>query len=184
MIKSDLMFGNKEINLAGELIQSILDKNPDEALINSKNLLEELFGKKFSDNIESNGILRYNSLKGSEDSIKYWGLLYDGASSSGVYENFSLVTFPDNQDPSEKVLLCFGIGTGGITDDAKLLSLPGVKRSVKSLLRFLDNHSWLTNNTRFFVKDDLADESTDFPKEIIKELNSFSEYDSLWNIIW
>lgn len=175
------MFESKAIRLAEELIQAILEKNPDEALKCSKNLLNEIFGKKFCNEIDHNGILRYNSLKGPRDSIKYWGLLYEGASKSGVYENFSLVAFPDNQDQSEKILLCFGIGTGGITDDAELLNIPGVKRSVKSLLKFLDKQNWLTNNTRFFVKDELADESTNFPKEIISELDSFSEYDSLWN---
>ena len=113
------MFENKAINFAEALIQAILEKNSDEALKISKNLSNELFGKRFRDSIESNGILRYNSLKGPEDSIKYWGLLYEEASLSGVYENFSLVVFPDNENASQKALLSFGIGTGGITEDAE-----------------------------------------------------------------
>lgn len=88
------MFENKEINLTLELLNNIINREPQDALISSKNLLEKIFGKKFSENIEINGLLRYNSLAGQEDNIHYWGLLYEGATTSGIYENFSLVAFP------------------------------------------------------------------------------------------
>lgn len=174
------MFDSKEIGCAQKLLQAILKKKHQDALSESKSLLGEIFGKRFSDEIENNGVLRYKSLIGQEENIQYWGLLYEGATTSGVYENFSLVAFPDNTDSPKQVLLCFGIGTGGITDDASLLGVPGVKRSINSLLKFVRRENWLINGTKIFVKDDLADESTSLPKEVISELGNFSNYDSLW----
>jgi len=174
------MFNSKEIRLAQDLLQAILDKNPQDALNKSKILFEEIFGKKFSDGVENNGILRYNSLIGQEENIQYWGILYKGAPTSGVYENFSLVAFPDNTDNPNQVLLCFGIGTGGITDDASLLGIPGVKRSISSLLKFIRRENWLVRGTRTFVKDEIVDDITNIPQEIIRNLGNFSSYDSLW----
>jgi len=174
------MFGSEEIKLAKNLLQAILDKDAKNAKNESKALLGKIFGKNFTKEIENNGVLRYNSLKGQDVNIQYWGLLYEGATTSGVYENFSLVAFPDNTDNPTQVLLCFGIGTGGITDDASLLGIPGVKRSISSLLKFLNRENWLVKGTRTFVKDDIADDTTRIPKEIISKLGNFSEYNPLW----
>jgi len=174
------MFGNDEIQLAQNLLGRIIEKNPEESLVKTKELLEVIFGKRFSDGIEKNGILRYKSLAGQEDNIQYWGLLYEGATASGVYENFSLVAFPDNTENPTQILLCFGIGTGGITDDANLLGIPGVKRSINSLLNFIKKENWLVGGTRTFVKDEIMDEITSIPKEIINNLGNFSDYDALW----
>lgn len=174
------MFNSEEIGLAQNLLQTILDKDSQKALDESKTLLDEIFGKKFSNDIEKNGILRYHSLAGQEENIQYWGLLYEGATTSGVYENFSLVAFPDNTDNPTQILLCFGIGTGGITDDASLLGIPGINRSINALLKFIKRENWLVDRTKVFVKDDLTDDSTPLPKEIIDKLGNFSSYEPLW----
>ncbi|RLF31716.1 MAG: hypothetical protein DRN07_06615, partial [Thermoplasmata archaeon] len=174
------MFNSEEIGLTQNLLQAILDKDSQKALDESKVLLDEIFGKRFSNEVEKNGILRYNSLAGQEENIQYWGLLYEGATTSGVYENFSLVAFPDNTDNPTQILLCFGIGTGGVTDDASLLGIPGINRSINALLKFIKREGWLVDGTRAFVKDDLTDDSTPLPKEIIDKLGNFSSYGSLW----
>jgi 5-methylcytosine-specific restriction protein B len=174
------MFDSQDIKLAQNLLQAILSRNPQDALEKSRVLLGEIFGRRFSDGIENNGILRYRSLIGQEENIQYWGLLYEGAPASGVYENFSLVAFPDNTDNPNHLLLCFGIGTGGVTDDASLLGIPGVKRSISSLLKGIKKENWLVSGTRTFVKDELADDTTGIPQEVVLELGSFSSYDSLW----
>jgi len=174
------MFKQKHISLAKDVLKSIQDKNAEESLKNTKKLFEEVFGKSFAEKIDKNGILRYNSLKGPEENIRYWGILYENAPQSGVYENFSLVVFPDNTEDSIQLLLCYGIGTGGITDDAEWLSVPWVKRSIKLLLKFIKKKGWNVNNTATFVKDDITDEYTSIPETVRSNLGNFSEYIELW----
>lgn len=76
--------------------------------------------------------------------------------------------------------MCFGIGTGGITDDINILSIPGVKRSIKSLMKFINEKKLIVENTKTFVKDDIIDDTSEIPIQIINELGDFSNYDYLW----
>ncbi len=174
------MFKPKYIELAKELMQTIHDKNADRSLEKSKKLFEGIFGKKFSEGIDQNGILRYKSLTGSDENIQYWGVLYEGATLSGVYENFSLVVFPDKSEDSSQLLLCYGIGTGGITDDANWLGIPWVKRSIKLLLRYIKEQNWNVEGTSVFIKDDITDEYADIPESVKNDLGNFSSYSELW----
>jgi MoxR-like ATPase len=174
------MFKQKHVELAKQLLESIKLKNAEQSLENAKQLFEEVFGKRFADEIDKNGILRYKSLSGPEENIHYWGVLYENAPQSGVYENFSLVLFPDNADNPLQLLLCFGIGTGGITDDAVWLGVPWVKRNIKLLLELIKRNSWNVNGTEVFVKDDITDEYSDIPDIIKSNLGNFSGYIDLW----
>jgi len=174
------MFKQNYINLAKNVLQSIRNKSVEESLKTSKTLLQEIFGKSFTEAIDKNGILRFNSLKGPEENVQYWGLLYENAPQSGVYENFSLVLFPDNTENPSQLLLCYGIGTGGITDDAEWLGVPWVKRSINLLLKLIKKESWNVANTATFVKDDITDEYTAIPETIKSNLGNFSNYIELW----
>jgi len=174
------MFKQEYVELAKQLLESIKIKNAEQSLENAKQLFEVAFGKRFADEIDKNGILRYKSLSGPEENIQYWGVLYENAPESGVYENFSLVLFPDNTDDPTQLLLCYGIGTGGITDDAEWLGIPWIKRSVKLLLRLIKRKSWNTVGTEVFVKDDITDEYSDIPDIIKSNLRNFSDYIELW----
>ncbi len=174
------MFNQKYVELAEQLLESIRLKNADQSLNNAKQLFEEVFGKRFAEEIDKNGILRYKSLSGPEDNIHYLGVLYKNATQSGVYENFSLVLFPDNKGVPGQLLLCFGIGTGGITDDVEWLGIPWVKRSIKLLLRLVKRKLWNTADTKTFVKDDLTDEYSEIPEGIKSNLGNFSTYTELW----
>ena len=107
-------------------------------------------------------------------------MLYENAPQSGVYENFSLVVFPDNKENPEQLLLCYGIGTGGITDDAEWLEIPWVRRSIKLLLRFIHNEGWNVENTNTFVKYEITDEYSEIPDTIKNNLGNFSDYTELW----
>jgi hypothetical protein len=161
-------------------LRSILERKPDESLKLTKDLFNEIFAQSFVNEIDKNGILRYNSLSGPEENVQYWGLLYENAPQSGVYENFSLVIFPDNSKNPEQLLLCYGIGTGGITDDASWLSIPWVKRSIKLLLRFIKLNELIVEDTEVFVKDDITDEYTEIPESIKEKLGNFKDYKELW----
>jgi len=176
------MFTQKDQKKALKLLTSIQDCNADNALKNSEELLNDVFGTKFTEGIGKNGVLRYNSLSGSDESVKYWGLLYEGATTGGPYENFSLVVFPYNteQGKSDHLLLSFGIGTGGITDDASWLETPWVQRSIHTLLRLVNDNKWNRNNTKTFVKDDLLEENTPIPDDIIAYTGDYSDYSILW----
>ncbi len=174
------MFKREYIESAKELLESIKTKDAEESLRNAKELFEDIFGKRFAEEIDKNGILRYKSLSGPEENIQYWGILNENAPPSGVYENFSLVLFPDNANDSTQLLLCYGIGTGGITDDAEWLGIPWIKRSIKLLLKFINSNSWNVSNTVVFVKDDVTDEYSDIPNTIRSNLGNFSEYTELW----
>ncbi len=174
------MFKQRYIESAKKLLESIKNKNAEESLVNTKKLFEDIFGKRSAEEIDKNGILRYNSLSGPEDNIQYWGVLYENAPQSGVYENFSLVIFPDNIENPAQLLLCYGIGTGGITDDAEWLGIPWIKRSIKLLLKFINNENWNVENTVVFVKDDVTDEYSEIPDVIKSNLGNFSDYTELW----
>ncbi|HBT20724.1 MAG TPA: hypothetical protein DEA47_05120 [Peptococcaceae bacterium] len=174
------MFIPKHINFAKEILEAIKNKDADNSLEATKKLFEEVFGKRFSEEIDKNGVLRYKSLTGPEDNIHYWGLLYEGATPSGVYENFSLVVFPDNTEDPTQLLLCYGIGTGGVTDDAEILGTPWVKRCIKLLLKFIKKENWNTEDTEVFIKDDITDEYTEIPNSIKSKLGNFSVYHDLW----
>jgi len=174
------MFKQNYINLAKNVLQSIQNKSVEESLKSTKTLFQEIFGKSFTEGIDKNGILRFNSLKGPEENVQYWGLLYENAPQSGVYENFSLVLFPDNTENPSQLLLCYGIGTGGITDDAEWLGVPWVKRSINLLLKLIKKESWNVANTATFVKDDITDEYTAIPETIKSNLGNFSNYIELW----
>ena len=174
------MFDNKYIIRAKNLLEAIRDKEPQKSLEKAKELFEEIFGKRFAEEIDKNGILRYNSLSGPEENIQYWGVLYENAPQSGVYENFSLVLFPDNNETSEQLLLCYGIGTGGITDDAEWLGIPRIKRQIKLLLKFIEKEGWNVKETKTFVKNDITDEHSEIPRSIKSDLGHFAEYSELW----
>ncbi len=174
------MFKQKHIESAKKLLESIKNKSAEQSLENAKQLFEDIFGKRFAEEIDKNGILRYNSLSGPEENIQYWGMLYENAPQSGIYENFSLVVFPDNEENPKQLLLCYGIGTGGITDDAEWLGIPWVRRSIKLLLRFIHNKGWNVENTDIFVKDDITDEYSEIPDTIKNNLGNFSGYTELW----
>lgn len=174
------MFKQSYINLAKKVLESVQKKSIEESLKSTKKLFEEIFGKNFTEEIDKNGILRYNSLKGPEENVQYWGVLYENAPQSGVYENFSLVLFPDNTENPSQLLLCFGIGTGGITDDAEWLGIPWVKRSIDLFLKLIKKEGWNVENTATFVKDDITDEYTPIPEIIKSNLGNFSHYIELW----
>ncbi len=174
------MFGQDELNRAVSLLNHILKKDSDSALSSAKELCELCFGKSFAREVENNGVLRHRSLTGPEDNIQYFGILYENAPLSGIYENFSLVLFPDNSDNPTQLLLCYGIGTGGITDDAELLAVPWVQRSIKLLLKFIQNEKWNVEDTITFVKDNLTDEFSSIPDTIRVSLGNFARYDGLW----
>ena len=84
------MFKQTHVELTRKLLESIKFKNDELSLKNGKQLFEVVFGKRFADEIDKNGILRYKSLLGPEENIQYFGILYENAPQSGVYENFSL----------------------------------------------------------------------------------------------
>ena len=88
--------------------------------------------------------------------------------------------FPDNEETPEQLLLCYGIGTGGITDDAEWLGIPRVKRRIKLLLDFTNKKGWNVENTRIFVKDDVTDEHSEIPNSVKSNLGNFAEYTELW----
>lgn len=111
------MYDKKITEETKKLLEKILNKDPNQSLEQAKSLFEDIFGQRFAKEIDKNGVLRYNSLGGSEENIQYFGILYENAPQSGIYENFSLVLFPDNKENPQELLLCYGIGTGGITDD-------------------------------------------------------------------
>ena len=161
------MFKQTHVELTRKLLESIKFKNDELSLKNAKQLFEVVFGKRFADEIDKNGILRYKSLLGPEENIQYFGILYENAPQSGVYENFSLVLFPDNTDNPQQLLLCYGIGTGGITDDAEWLGIPWIKRSIKLLLKLIEKKGWNTNSTKIFVKDDITDEYSNIPRGLL-----------------
>ncbi len=107
------VFNVKIIESTKNLLKKILEKNSKWSLKNTKQLFKEIYGKRFADEIDKNGILRYNSLRDSDENIQYWGVLYKNAPQSGVYQNFSLVVFPDNTKNPEQLLVSYGVGTGG-----------------------------------------------------------------------
>jgi len=172
------MFTQKYVKPAKQLLESIKFKDTEQSLKNSRQLFEMVFGKRFADEIDKNGILRFNSLNSSD--VPYWGLLYENAPQSSVYENFSLVLFPDNTNDPTQLLLCYGIGTGGITDDAEWLGIPWVKRSIKLLFKSIKEKAWNAKDTEIFVKNDLTDEYSDIPDIIKSNLGNFSDYIKLW----
>ena len=174
------MFDRNTIELAKDLLKTILDKDSERVLENTKTLFTEIYGKRFSDEIDKNGVLRYNSLSGPEENIQDWGVLYENAPQSGMYENFSLVLFPDNTETPEQLLMCYGIGTGGITDDAEWLGIPWIKRSIKLLLKYIKINRLNVDGTEVFVKDDITDEYTEIPNSVKDNLESFLNYPELW----
>lgn len=176
------MFKKDDILKAIDLLKSIKDCEVENSLNKSKELLQEIFGSTFVKDIDSNGMLRYKSLTGADESVKYWGLLYDGAATSGPYENFSLVIMPFNtqEKTSNQLLISFGIGTGGVTDDATWLAMPWVKRSIHNLLRYTRSQKLNKTQTETFLKDDLLDENSSVPSEIIANTGDFSMYVHLW----
>ncbi|WP_456465253.1 McrB family protein [Desulfurobacterium sp.] len=174
------MFKVKHINLAKQLLNSITEKNIEKSLENAKQLFEEVLGKHFADEIDKNGVLRYKSLTGPAENIQYFGILYENAPQSGVYDNFSLVLFPDNTQNSSELLLCYGIGTGGITEDAEWLGIPWVKRTIRLLLKLIKKERWNTEETDVFVKDDVTDEYSEIPNLVKSNLGNFSNYTELW----
>ncbi|MCX7611743.1 MAG: AAA family ATPase [Ignavibacterium sp.] len=174
------MFNRDELEKTKKLLNSILQKNADASLKYAIEIFELIFGKNFSKEIDKNGVLRYRSLTGPEDNIYYFGVLYENAPLSGVYENFSLVVFPDNSNPSSQLLLCFGIGTGGITDDAELLAIPWIQRSITLLVKVIKKESWNITETRTFVKDNVTDDYSAIPEWIRNFLGNFAGYNELW----
>ncbi|MCX7732713.1 MAG: AAA family ATPase [candidate division WOR-3 bacterium] len=176
------MFTTDQKELARALLQAIINKDTNAALNTSKNLLGDIFGANFAKNSDANGILRFYSLLAGQsgENIPYWGLLYEGATLSGPYENFSLVAFPDNSESPTQILICFGIGTGGVTEDASLLTKPSVQRSIKLLLKLIKKYNWNIPGTKTFVKDNILDETERIPEDIISSLGKFSDYDALW----
>jgi len=168
----------KLIKLTKELLKSIQEKNYDNAKENAKLLFKEIYWENFAEEIDKNGILRYKSLSGPEENIPYFGILYENATLSGMYENFSLVVFPDNK--KEQLLLCYIIGTGGITDDAEWLGIPWVKRSIRLLLKYIKKKKLTIEGTEVFVKDEITDEYTEIPDSVKKNMGNFSDYSQLW----
>ncbi len=174
------MFKAKHIYLGKQLLNSIKIKSAEQSLENTKQLFEEVFGKRFADEIDKNGILRYKSLTGPEENIQYFGILYENAPQSGIYENFSLVLFPDSTESPSQLLLCYGIGTGGITEDAEWLGIPWIKRTIRLLLKFIKKEQWHAEGTEVFVKYDVTDEYSEIPDTIKTSLGNFSDYIELW----
>ena len=171
-------FKSNTLRLAENVLRSVLDKNEDEVLTHVKNLFREIFGKNFSESIENNNLLRYKSLGGDKGNIPFLGFLYENAPQSGIYENFSLVLFPNKN--TSQILLAYGIGTGGITDDAEWLSQPWVRRSIQLLLKLIEKHQWNVVDTKSFVKEDITDEVSSIPDVIKNHLGDFYDYDELW----
>jgi hypothetical protein len=115
--------------------------------------------------------------------VSYWGVLNENATTSGVYENFSLVVFPeagDGDEPSRQLLVCYGIGTGGITEDADRLRMPWVSRYARAMLRLLRQKGWLAVGAETFAKEDLADDRIPVDGPTIESLGRFAKYDGIW----
>lgn len=176
------MYDKETIKIATMLLEAIRKADPDRSFNVCTALFDLIFGKRFSDELKSNGILRYNSLAGGEDNIKYFGILYEGAAKSGPYENFSLVAFPfpEAQKSTNQLLLSFGIGTAGVTDDASWLATPNVKRSIKSLLQLSKMNGQIVPKSYTFIKDDIMDETSSIPSQSIAKFGDFETYRGLW----
>ncbi|MEO0079970.1 MAG: AAA family ATPase [candidate division WOR-3 bacterium] len=175
------MFKKGQIDSAKKLLSFIAARNHEEMVKASLELLREMFGQSVAENAENNGLLRHQSILRAKDHVSYWGILAQNAPLSGTYENFSLVVFPEEKDePSQQLLLCFGIGTGGITDDAERLRMPWVSRYARSLLRLVRKNGWVVDGTRTFAKDDFADIQLPIDEPTINSLGNFANHESLW----
>ncbi len=181
-----MKFGSVTSKAVYALFESVVACEAEKALDASKQLLDQVFARRsFAEgDIGKSGLLRYNSLKLGEENIPYWGLLSEGATTSQAYEGFSLVLFPgpvDNDSRPRELLVCFGIGTGGVTtEEALRLSVPWVRRSARAMLKYLEVQRWLKQGSKWFVKDDLTDDKSGVPEGVIEKLGAFSDHDALW----
>lgn len=134
--------------------------------------IKEIFPKIISDAFQrvdiNEGGFRVESLNAE---IPYVGLISKDNPASGSYGGMSLVFFPTEEG---ELLVCFGIGTAGISPDEKILTRPGHRRKLIAIQKLF---------SEMWVKKDPADLGKGIPSELKKEFPEFSKvfraYDTL-----
>lgn len=153
----DFEFYMEELELlkAIELLRKGRERKDD-----IRDIMVLIVGKMFQRvKIEEEEGLRINSLDATPPFV---GLINKSNPSSGSYGGMSLVFFPcENQ-----LLMCFGIGTAGISPDEKILTNNGHIRRLMAIRELFP---------RLWVKERPADLSKGVPRELKKDLNIFDE---------
>lgn len=169
------IFPEKQLlNDAIELLNAIKDKNQD----SSKEKTEKVLSQLLDNRVSSGYVIRYKSL--NDPDIPFWGLLREGAPESGIFYDLSLTLFPSNDKNSDQLLLCFGVGTGGINEDYELLKSPWVARAINLLFKLIKKNRWNVEGTETFIKSDLSDEYSSVPQDLMSRLGTFKDYKELW----
>lgn len=156
-------------NLEQEIKELIIALKKGKEAINK---IKELFPKVVSDSFQrvdiNKGGFRVESLNAD---TPYVGLINKDNPASGSYGGMSLVFFPNEEG---ELLVCFGIGTAGISPDEKILTRPGHRRKLIAIQKLFP---------MLWVKEDPADLSKGIPSELKKEFPEFSKvfraYDTL-----
>jgi len=149
-----------------ELIK-VLEKGKEEI-----DRIRELFPKIISNAFQrvdiKEGGFRVESLNAD---TPYVGLINKDNPASGSYGGMSLVFFPNGEG---ELLVCFGIGTAGISPDEKILTRPGHRRKLIAIQKQFPG---------LWVKEDPADLGKGIPSELKKGFPEFSKvfraYDTL-----
>lgn len=134
--------------------------------------IKDLFPKIVSDVFQridiKEGGFRLESLNAD---TPYVGLINKDNPASGSYGGMSLVFFPNGEG---ELLVCFGIGTAGISPDEKILTRPGHRRKLIAMQKLFPG---------LWVKEDPADLNKGIPSELKKEFSEFNKifqtYDTL-----
>lgn len=110
------------------------------------------FGAK-SNNKVKDYVARNNTNETSlAEGIAYFGFIEPQEDTSGPYHDLSYVIFPD---PNNEIwLVAIGIGTHGFKNDYELASMPGLRRSISSLI-----------SPEGFCKTSFLDIETGLPRE-------------------
>lgn len=140
-----------------QLIQSL--KKGKEEIDQIKIILPQLISDAFQRITVEHGF-RIDSLKAD---TPYVGLINQDNPESGSYGGMSLVFFPSGEGD---LLMCFGIGTAGISPDEKILTRPGHRRKLVAMQRLFPS---------MWVKEDPADLNKGVPSELKKNHSEFSQ---------
>lgn len=165
--------GNIEDSLEELLKKLKTDAEPEEVRNEWKEILEKFLNKgrnpdkKVFSKLEDGYVARTNSLNAD---IPYTGVIQREAPKSGTYGGMSVVMFPSTGDEKDKeIMLCFGIGTNGLSPDEAILSSFGHRRRLMGLKKFINKKFDLD----IWVKSQIENLSEPVPK-MVQEKKDFS----------
>ena len=151
---------------AKELIEAL--KQGKEGIDKIKEIFPELVSEAFQRVEIGESGFRVESLNAD---TPYVGLINKDNPTSGSYGGMSLVFFPNEEG---ELLVCFGIGTAGISPDEKILTRPGHRRKLIAIQKLFP---------RLWVKEDPANLGNGIPSELKKEFPEFEKVFRAYNTL-